>query len=102
MKIHSTILLTMVVVILAACQNQIATQTSETFQVNPSQITPLSTNNPPASPSGKNAPVGCTVVSPRPTPGPTEQSLFPPISEKDWVEGPDSAYVTILEYSDFQ
>lgn len=48
------------------------------------------------------APAGCTAVSPQPTPGPTEQSIFPPVNESDWVKGPDDAYVTILEYSDFQ
>lgn len=52
--------------------------------------------------SGGAVPAGCTVVSPRPTAGPTEQSLFPPISDKDWVIGPSSASVTLLEYSDFQ
>jgi len=35
-------------------------------------------------------------------PGPTEESLFDPVSESDWVRGPDSAMVTIIEYSDFQ
>jgi hypothetical protein len=45
---------------------------------------------------------GCTVVSVIPTAGPTEPSLFPPVSEADWVIGPETAEVTILEYSDFQ
>jgi hypothetical protein len=44
----------------------------------------------------------CTVISPQPTLGPTEQSLFPPVRESDWVSGPDTAGVTIIEYSDFQ
>jgi protein-disulfide isomerase len=47
-------------------------------------------------------PASCTVVSPQPTPGPTEQSLFPPPGEADWILGPDTAAVTITEYSDFQ
>lgn len=47
-------------------------------------------------------PPGCTVISARPTPGPTEQSLYPPVSEEDWVSGPDDASITIIEYSDFQ
>jgi hypothetical protein len=46
--------------------------------------------------------VGCTVQSPFPTPGPTEQSLFPAASEADWTIGPDSAAITFIEYSDFQ
>lgn len=45
---------------------------------------------------------GCTVESPRPTPGPTQQSIFPPVSDDDWVLGPQDAHVTILEYGDFQ
>jgi len=44
----------------------------------------------------------CTVISQEPTPGPTAESLFPPVTENDWVRGPDTASVTILEYSDFQ
>jgi hypothetical protein len=44
----------------------------------------------------------CTVVSSKPTPGPTQESLFPPVSEDDWVKGADEAEVTIIEYSDFQ
>lgn len=54
--------------------------------------------------TGQAVPVkaaNCTVVSAAPTPGPTEQSLFPPPGEGDWIQGPDSAKVTITEYSDF-
>lgn len=45
---------------------------------------------------------GCTVVSKKPTPGPTAESIFPAVSDTDWVIGPASAKVTIIEYSDFQ
>jgi hypothetical protein len=45
---------------------------------------------------------GCVVQSPFPTPGPTEQSLFPPVSDRDWTQGLESATVTFTEYSDFQ
>lgn len=44
----------------------------------------------------------CTVVSPRPTPGPTEQSLFRPVNETDRAAGPESAALTIIEYGDYQ
>ena len=47
-------------------------------------------------------PAGCNVVSPQPTPGPTQQSIFPPVSASDWTKGPEDAYMTITEYSDFQ
>lgn len=45
---------------------------------------------------------GCTVISPKNTPGPTEQSLFPPVTDKDWSTGPKDARITLIEYSDFQ
>jgi hypothetical protein len=45
---------------------------------------------------------GCTVQSPFPTPGPTEQALLPPIGINDWVVGSESAQITFTEYSDFQ
>ena len=45
---------------------------------------------------------GCTVVTRKPTSGPTEQSQLPPPGEKEWIQGPADAYVTITEYSDFQ
>jgi len=54
------------------------------------------------SPAQVAAPPGCTVTSPRPTPGPTEESVFPPITSADWVNGPPDAAVTFIEYSDFQ
>jgi hypothetical protein len=44
----------------------------------------------------------CTVITQKPTPGPTPESIFPPITSSDWVKGPANAKVTIIEYSDFQ
>ena len=49
---------------------------------------------------GPAAPPGCTVVS-QDTAAP-EDSPFPEISEQDWVLGPADAYVSIIEYGDFQ
>jgi hypothetical protein len=45
---------------------------------------------------------GCTVITQKPTPGPTAESVFPSVNDADWVKGPASARVTIIEYSDFQ
>ena len=45
---------------------------------------------------------GCTVVSQRPGPDPTVESLFPAVSDADWKSGPETAAVTIVEYGDFQ
>lgn len=47
-------------------------------------------------------PPGCTAISPKPTPGPTEASLFPAVHAEEWVKGPPDASVTFVEYSDFQ
>jgi len=44
---------------------------------------------------------GCTVTT-RPTPNPTQESLLPSPSEKDWKRGPNEAYVKIIEYGDYQ
>jgi hypothetical protein len=45
---------------------------------------------------------GCTVITQKPTPGPTAESIFPPVSDTEHVKGPADAKVTIIEYSDFQ
>ena len=45
---------------------------------------------------------GCTAKSPRPTPGPTEVSLFPPLNEHDYQRGAADAKVTLIVYCDFQ
>lgn len=101
-------------VFLAACQSTPASPTAlPEEQVQPGQldgvtpslelpplpvVSPTPANDPPASQDEVN----CTVVSREPTPGPTEQSLIPPVSESDWVHGPEDAKVTIIEYGDFQ
>jgi hypothetical protein len=45
---------------------------------------------------------GCTVIAREPTPGPTAESIYPPVGDADHVKGPADAKVTIIEYSDFQ
>lgn len=53
--------------------------------------------------SGDDTPVeGCTVATLLPAPDPTETSLFPPVSDQDWIRGSSGAPVTIVVYSDFQ
>lgn len=101
--------------VLAACQgaNQpvqttapvaVAQETATQAQDAPASAVPPMTTVEPNQPvaTQKASPPGCTVVSPQPTAGPTEQSLFPPVSDSDWVQGPATAYVTIIEYGDFQ
>jgi hypothetical protein len=62
------------------------------------EVSPTPANDQPTSQSEAN----CTAVSREPTPGPTEQSLIPPVSATDWAHGPEDAKVTIIEYGDFQ
>lgn len=62
----------------------------------------LSTLTPTISATSPNHLNGCTVQTRRSQPNPTVESLLPAISEKDWTKGPRDAFVTILEYSDFQ
>ena len=94
-------------VFLAACQSTPASPTPQpNEQADPGStelpplpvVSPTPANDPPAS----QTEVNCTVVSREPTPGPTEQSIIPPVSETDWVHGPEDAKVTIIEYADFQ
>jgi cyclophilin family peptidyl-prolyl cis-trans isomerase/protein-disulfide isomerase len=44
----------------------------------------------------------CEIVAVSPAQGPTEISMFPPVSDEDWVMGSDDPVLTITEYSDFQ
>jgi hypothetical protein len=45
---------------------------------------------------------GCTVTSRKAGLDPTAESPIPPVNQNDWVIGPEDAYVTIIEYGDFQ
>lgn len=85
------------------------TATPEKESIPPEEVFPTPTEASSAPNSPTDEPVkfgepmaGCTVVSLVPEPNPTEVSLFPPIGDSDWVKGPDSAAVTIVEYGDFQ
>ena len=62
-------------------------------------VLPESTESPELADLGLKP--GCTVVSLQPTPGPELVTLFTP-TENDWVYGPETAAVTIVEYGDFQ
>lgn len=63
---------------------------------------PVASPSPQPAATQAKSQASCTVVSAVPTPGPTEASLFPPVSSSDWVSGAADAKVTFLEYSDFQ
>jgi cyclophilin family peptidyl-prolyl cis-trans isomerase/protein-disulfide isomerase len=96
----------MLALLLAACTSSQPIVT-ETATIQSATQAPTATAPPTTAPS-QEAPVvqalapGCNVASQQPTPGPTQQSIFPPVNEDDWAKGPEDAYITITEYSDFQ
>jgi protein-disulfide isomerase len=93
--------------ILAACAGSTSSQSgTSVVPTAPEQVAQAPTQPVQATSSSSTetpaAPPGCTVISPQPTPGPTQQSVFPPVSDKDWVQGPSTAAITLVEYGDFQ
>jgi predicted small secreted protein len=105
------VLLVILSVFLAACSSTSTEPAGEAITESPLDTETTSTELPPpteASPTSlseqatEQAEANCTVVSRQPTPGPTEQSLVPPVSDQDWTHGPDDAAVTFIEYGDFQ
>jgi len=103
-------ILIILAVVLAACQSSAPAQTPVETSVAVSTATQAKvsgaiqeTSTPTSEPTAQlTNPSGCTAISPKPTPGPTEVSLFPPVGPDDWVDGPVDASVTLIEYSDFQ
>jgi len=47
-------------------------------------------------------PMECNVVGLLPPLDPTQEALFPPVSDEEWAKGADNPTLTIVEYSDFQ
>ena len=86
------------ILVLSACQGR--SPTTLPYSITPLPAATASRQTP--SQSVSPLPAGCTIVSLKPSPGPTQESIFPPVSKADWVLGPFSAHVTILEYADFQ
>jgi hypothetical protein len=109
------VLTVILMVALAACQNAAESPiTSPTVETGVSgdtpspvesptvEIAPTDTQEEPVKQVENPEVANCTVVSRQPTPGPTEQSLVPAVSDSDWTHGPEDAKVTIIEYGDFQ
>ena len=63
--------------------------------------TPTATNAPTAAPT-LVAPTTAIEIEPSPAPTGTPLASFLDARPDDWVRGPASAQVTIVEYSDFQ
>ncbi|MGB9674029.1 MAG: peptidylprolyl isomerase [Anaerolineales bacterium] len=93
-------------IIISACQSQQA-RLEPTPSLSPSLPSISATQSPSNQPTllpnlTQMIAAGCTSISPKPTPGPTEESLFPSPRAEDWQRGSPSAAVTITEYCDFQ
>lgn len=80
--------------ILAGCTGAAAPPPTGQVEATEQKTTPISIASPSREPS-------CTIKSNR-EPNPTVESLLSPVSDQDWTKGPGDAYVTILDYSDFQ
>ena len=88
-RISFSLFFTAGVFILGACAAQ-TTPTSTPTLVKPGIVkTPTST-------------ISCSAISAEPTPAPSTESYFPPVSGADFSIGPADAPVTIVEYCDFQ
>lgn len=89
--------------VLSACAKTTSTlepiQTSVPTLAGPAPTTELQV---PSSSELTGPDSGCTVIARQPTPGPTQESLFPSVTAEDHVRGPETAKITIIEYSDFQ
>lgn len=109
------ILMVLLMVFLAACQSAAGIPTTPPpANLDPQEDPPVTAASPTpetASTASQDEPsdqvdnsqeANCTVVSRQPTPGPTEQSIVPAVSDSDWTHGPKNADVTIIEYGDFQ
>ncbi len=83
--------------VLTACQSNQAATEEKNVQPPDAGKTVIR----PEVPQGTPMP-DCVAVSINPTPEPTLASLLPPPGPGDWVDGSDTAALTITEYSDFQ
>jgi hypothetical protein len=78
---------------------------SKPTEADPIAVVSLPTETAGPEPGDAVAPFGsqmeCTLVSDQPD-APAELVAIFGVTENDWVEGPETAAVTIVEYSDFQ
>ena len=102
-KLQLLLLSVIAILLLAACSSQQAAITTPMPGVEESsKPLPTATADLTGLANESVVPASCTVVKLAPTQGPTEESLFPPVSDSDWILGPEDAALTILEYSELQ
>lgn len=87
--------------VLSACAQQPQTADTPEVSAQAAATATVSQVNPSTEPVQQKE-ASCTVRTAKPTPGPTEQALLPPPNEDDWQTGPDNAYITLIEYGDYQ
>jgi uncharacterized protein YceK len=103
-------LLVLTTLLLAGCLPQVQATSTSTPNSRPVLTATSTVQSQPAPTAVQAVPTqaalfpvsGCTVITRKPTPGPTAESVFPLVNDTDWVKGPATARVTIIEYSDFQ
>jgi hypothetical protein len=106
MSKNPPVIIIYLIILVAACQSRYQPPRNQASLNTPAQTAKLTAENHSISTqntiSGSSVPSGCTAISPKPTPGSTEQSLFPLVGPQDWLRGPITATITIIEYGDFQ
>lgn len=89
------LLLALTALTLAACQGS-ATQTQAGATAAPTVVATSKAAIPTRDTTAST--MACTVVSTEPE----QQSPIPAVSDQEWIKGPETAAITIIEYSDFQ
>ena len=98
------VLLIVLSVFMAACSSAATELAADPTTGSPVETEAASTALPEVSPTSESgqatqqAEANCTVVSRQPA----EVSSDPLVTDDDWIQGPDDAAVTFIEYSDFQ
>jgi hypothetical protein len=107
------IIFLLLAVLLAACQGEAPTEPSEVPSVSATKVptatpTAIPTEADKPEPTATTPPTAtvftgseCTLVSSISEPSAEYVSLFSP-TEDDWIKGPETAAVTIVEYGDYQ
>jgi hypothetical protein len=99
MRLRNLVIFIFLALGLVGCKNSTSAEPTATeVPPEPTQVPeptsiPVIATRPPAT---------CTVVSMRPEDQENQESPFPAVSKDDWIEGPESASVTIIEYGDYQ